>query len=626
MATVMAATCPLYWLTAARPLSDAVGLTAAIAIQAATLGSMSLRRLAAAAFAAGLVTGIRSQAFWLTVPLLFVTGPTRDNWPAQLSRVRPVTNRLALAVASFAAGVLVWFIPLVALTGGPSAYWRAVVNQGAEDLTGIQMLWTEPTARELLDALYYAFVAPWAVGPLAAVVLTLASAGALVLIRRDRRALVLMAAAFGPYLVFDILFQETFTVRYALPVVVPVAGLAAAGLRALPAPAALAAAAAVAMTGAHLGGRSVAAYSRTPAPVFRMLADMRAPAAAANPVLAPDRRHSFDLRRPLRWLGGEAPRFERQLAAPPQHEWLEAVKYWTGGGRQPVWFVVDPRRAAIGLIDHGDPLRYRWELPYPVLMSGTRPGDADVYNVDAPDWFVGNGWALTPEAGGIAAHDKANAGPLSAWISSRTMPGHLMIGGRNLGDRDHEVTIAFADGVVLADFRVPPGFFVRFAPIPDARGTGAFRELRVTTSGSDRVALEQFDASAGSPMLAFGPGFYEHEYNPATGLHWRWLSDRGELLYLAPRGGILEIDGESPRKYYPSDSRLTVRAGGTTLRDVRLGADFKLRLDVPPAPAPSPLVLETDQTYVPAETSWRGSRDRRRLGLRIFRCQLRPRP
>src|SRR6185295_15690123 len=63
-------TSPLYWFTAARPLSDMPGLAAALAVQALTLGAVTTRGLCAAAFAAGLATGIRSQVAWLTLPLI----------------------------------------------------------------------------------------------------------------------------------------------------------------------------------------------------------------------------------------------------------------------------------------------------------------------------------------------------------------------------------------------------------------------------------------------------------------------------------------------------------------------------------------------------------------------------
>ena len=70
MATVLAIASPIYWFTAARPLSDVPGLAAAVAIQACTLAATTPRMLFAAAGAAGLAMGLRSQVAWLTLPLL----------------------------------------------------------------------------------------------------------------------------------------------------------------------------------------------------------------------------------------------------------------------------------------------------------------------------------------------------------------------------------------------------------------------------------------------------------------------------------------------------------------------------------------------------------------------------
>ena len=116
------------------------------------------------------------------------------------------------------------------LSGGPSAYWRAVFSQGAEDLSGIQMVWTTPTPRQILVALTSAFIAPWAVPWVAAIVIVLACIGAVRLWRLNRTAWAALIVAFGPYLVFDLLFQESVTTRYALPLVVPAAFLATCGL------------------------------------------------------------------------------------------------------------------------------------------------------------------------------------------------------------------------------------------------------------------------------------------------------------------------------------------------------------------------------------------------------------
>ena len=617
-ATALAVTSPLYWLTAARPLSDSAGLTAAIAVQALTLRIRTPRTLALAAFCAAVATGIRSQVFWLTVPLLLVCGKSEA--------------RSLKTCAAFVAGLLVWLVPLFVLSGGPVGYWRAVSAQGEEDLSGIRMLWTTPTLRELGDAFYYAFVAPWAVWPIALLILAAATTGVTVLWKRDRSTLAIIAAAFGPYLVFDILFQETFTSRYALPIVVPVALLAVQGISLLPRNAAAVVCVAIAMFDAHVGGRSLAAYSRQPAPAFAMLADMRRAAdrAPAAPVLAPDRRQSLDLRKPLVWMGDSAPRFDRRLPAPPQHEWLQAVEYWNGGGRSSVWFVVDPRRAAMAFVQHGEPIAYRWSIPQPVLVSGTRPADMDWYRIERPDWYVGEGWALSPEFAGVATSDRRGLpfGPIDGWIRSAVLDGGaLIIGGRNF-EPSATVRVMIAAGAWSKTLDVAPGFFmdaIRFPPSADAPRPD-YTRLTLSALPPANVAVEQFDASPTRGGVGFGSGWFEPELDHASGAPWRWVSGRAELSYMTGDGEwTLHIEGESPRKYYARDSRLAIRSEARTLVDTTVGGDFTLEVPVPRAHDPATLVVETDQTHVPAETGWRRTADRRRLGLRIFRCELRPR-
>src|SRR5207247_173849 len=122
-------TAPLYWFTAARPLSDMPGLAAALAVQALTLTAATPARLATASVLGGLAAGLRSQVAWLTVPLI------------------------GLAIAR-----------------------RPSAERGRSGA---------------------------------------ASPGVLTLV-----------LAFVPYLLFDLLFQETVTTRYALPLVPPMAYLA----------------------------------------------------------------------------------------------------------------------------------------------------------------------------------------------------------------------------------------------------------------------------------------------------------------------------------------------------------------------------------------------------------------
>ena len=658
----LALTSPLYWFTAVRPLSDMPGLAATLVVQALTLGAATTRGLCVAAFCAGLATGIRSQVAWLTVPLLGFAASGLGTWGLGTRGLRLAAmdigargsglansggsqvpspqspSPLLVTPVSFVAGLLLWAIPLVMLTGGPRGYWHALFDQGAEDLGNIQMLWTRHGVRDVADALYYAFVAPWAAWPVAVIVLVCVALGIAWLWRHERRTLLTLAIAFGPYLVFDVLFQETFTSRYALPLVVPMAYLAAAGLRWAPAEAAWLLALPIVLFDAHVGGRSIAAYGQQKAPAFRLLDDMKraADATGARPVLAPDRRESFDLRRPILWMGGAMPPIARQLAAPPQHEWLEAVQYWNAGGRDPLWFLVDPRRTAIDLVQHASPFEYRWPLPYPVLIGGVRPNDVDWYPLDRPEWYVGEGWALTPEAAGVAAADHRSLArsPIEGWVRRSQVGGVLMIGGRSMDpSRRPTLTVTidtgFPDQRGLVNEVLQPGAFLRFAPIPPARevaDTRQYAKVSVSATEGDAVAIEQFDASAGRVVFGFGGGWHEQEFNPRTGARWRWLSERGEV-HLGSRSISplrLRIEGESPLKYFSRGSHLKIRSGDQAYFDDVLSSDFSVTVQLPPGAGP--IVFETDQVYVPAERRplWRRLADRRHLGLRIFKVDLRP--
>jgi hypothetical protein len=652
---LVAMTAPLYWFTAVRPLSDMAGLAAALAVQVATIEARSTTAFAAAAFAAGVAAGIRSQVVWLTLPLLIVRGlgdlGTRglrtNDFSSQDSRVPKSKvpqspSPLVPSLAAFIAGILVWFIPLVVVSGGPAAYWRALTNQGAEDFGNIVMVWTRRDLRTLVDALYFAFVAPWATWPAAIVVLGFAVLGTVWLWRANRTALAIVTVAFAPYFVFDLLFQEAFTTRYALPLVVPMASLAMAGTRWLPRHAGIVVAVLLAGFDAHIGGTSIAAFARPKTPAFRLLDDMAAAAqsAAAPPVLAMDRRNAFDFRRPIVWADGAVPRFERTLPAPPQHEWLEPMRYWNSGGRAPVWFVVDPKRSSIDLVQHGEPARYRWPLPYPVLAGGSRPDEMDWYRVEQPEWYVGEGWALTPEAAGVANADKRGLafGAIHAGVSrTAASNGTLMIGGRSFDPTIRPRMIVTLDSRTIADEMLMPGAFLRFVRLPwmnfNAPDT-AYSALTIATTPPAPVGIEQFDVSASRILVGFGDGWHEQEFNPTTGLPWRWLSERGELtiagsLVNVPAGAerigpapkvTLHVAGESPRKYFSRGSRLIVRSDNRVVYDHVLEADFSL--DIPVGEPPQSIVLETDQIYVPADRS-RRTQDRRHLGLRIFTAYIR---
>jgi hypothetical protein len=633
LAAVVAATCPLYWLTAARPLSDVPGLAAAVAIQALLLAVSSGAGIVAASFVTAVAIGIRSQIAWLTVPLL-VLAILRHRAPGG-------TTVVAGAMAAFVAGCAVWAVPLVAMTGGPTAYWRALFAQGAEDLTGIEMLWTTPTPRELLRALYFAFVAPWAVWPMAVAVVPFAAAGVVTMYRSARASLWVLALAFGPYLVFDVLFQETFTSRYALPLVPPIAYLAVRAVATLPRTSALIVAFTTVGLAATIGVVSARQYSAAEAPAFRILREMRAAGIHGQPALAPvlamHRREDLDLRRPLQWAGADAPAFSRRLAAPPKHEWLELVKYWNADRRAPVWFVADPQRTDLALIDgsigrHGV---YRWPLAYPVLIGGVRPNEMDWYVFESPGWYLGEGWALTPETAGVAEEDHRGPGvaPIEGWIRRRREAVTLMIGGRNLGADARPAAVSVTiDGRPIDQLSVAPGFFLRFVQVPEdgLAGSGQYARLAIAAGavadGQPRVAVEQFDAqSANRVVFGFGDGWHEMEYNPATGRSWRWMSEHG-VIRVRAQGRALRLDVAGDAEGFSRPTTVSVRIGTRAIGRWTVRNRFEVQAPIPAAAladGETAIDIESDQFAVPAERS-RRTQDRRHLALKVDELKLTP--
>src|SRR5439155_9544425 len=234
--------------------------------------------------------------------------------------------------------------------------------------------------------------------------------------------------------------------------------------------------------------------------------------------------------------------------------------------------------------------------------------------------------ALTPEAAGISEVERRglSSGAIDGWIAPETLSGTLVVGGRNFdGVRPH--VQVYVDDRLRDEAVVEPGFFLRFVPLEPATGRSDFAKVSIRTTPPSRTAIEQFDASSERPVFGFGAGWQEPELNPQNGLRWRWLSERGELHVRAPAAAsalTLHLEGESPRKYFSRGSRLVLRAGSEPVFDGLLSSDFAV--DVPISmPADGrrdvTIALETNQVFVPAERSWRPSRDRRHLGLRLFK-------
>jgi len=361
-----------------------------------------------------------------------------------------------------------------------------------------------------------------------------------------------------------------------------------------------------------------------------LLGDMAAAprAATGGPVLAMHRREEFDLRRPIQWMGDAMPAMSKRLPAPPKHEWLELVKYWNDGGRAPVWFVADPLRSDLALIGRDSrPSIYRWPFPFTMLVGGARPNEMDWHSIAAPDWYLGEGWSVTPETAGTAREDRRGPGyaPIDGWVRRWPDPVTLVVGGRNLSTSGASASFrVLLDGQPIEQATVPPGFFLKMLRIPSTAGAGDYAHLAIDADSVD-LAIEQFDAKpAGRMVYGFGDGWNELEYAPVTGDLWRWSSDRS-VIRVRPEGHAVALTLRGSIEA-ASTSHVTIRAGDRVAAEFDAGRTFSRTVVIPATffgDGENVITIESGAWYVPADSRWR-SADRRKLGLKLYECRLTP--
>ena len=643
LAALVAAAAPLFWLTASRPLSDTPGLVAAVAVQTLLVRGMSsmreretsLSRVAlGGALGAGFAVGLRSQTLWLT-------GPLAVSCFALLVWRRRFGDAIQFMAAA-GVGALLWAVPLVYTTGGLAGYLKALGGQGQEDFAGVQMLATTPSWSLFQSAMGRTFIDPWQAKSLAHVVLVLALCGLVVLAWNKRPALGIVTIAFLPYLALHLAFQETVTVRYALPLLVPVAGLAVASLDAIgPYAAGIVATWLVAVSLAFAAPR-LDVYHRDGAPVFRAFRDMHTAwdQSPERPVLKMHHQVWWGVRRIIDWY---RPAWDiGPQPFPGDREWLEVVEHFRSGQRRPVWFLAHLSRPALPMFDPRSvrrSSRYQFPQELQTLIGGARLDSVIWHSIRPPGWMLRRGWSLTPELAGTTAQDRqaSRIDATEAFLRRRPGPQRLLIGGRYLGpDTGPPVDLLVSiDERPVVQLRATsnPRWFFQWVDLPDGTPAGrdAYARLVVnarTLQGADAgelIGLEQFDvAPTDDSMFAFATGWYEMEANPSTGLSWRWTSAASSVeLRGRDRDRRLVIAGESPLRYFDRAPHVTVRAGDRVLGAFSPSADFVETIELPAdavAAASGRVTIETDLTFSPSETV---SPDRRVLGLRLFSVAIR---
>lgn len=644
LASLVAIASPLFWFTTSRPLSDMPGLIVGLAIVTAFIrGWNAWRRSHAAAprvwlwasLAAGFAIGLRTQTMWMT-------GPFWCCALIELLRAKRAKDA-ALVFGSAAVGALLWAVPLVVASGGLGAYLHALTSQGAADFSGIEMLATRPTMALFRLAMRRTFVDPWAFRGFANVVLALAALGIARLAWRDRRVLSLVVLTFVPYLVFHLAFQETATLRYGLPLVVMVAGLAVMALAALGTRVASVGAAAIAVASLVIVQPRLAAYANQPAPVFEALDDMahQARLMRTAPELDMHIQVWFGGRRAMEWVRpewdmGDVPR-------PPAREWLRVVDHWRTAPASPVWFLSELTRNDLSQFDpRATSLVRRYELAPEIraLIGDSRLDSLAWWSIEKPPmWMLGKGWSITPEVAGMTDQDNSGPpdAPADAFVARNHAPMHIVIGGRDVapgGSPDGLLQIAL-DGRAIRERRLTAAspWFVEWIDLPDGvpDGPDAYAHMTIQCVPVDagkpapEVTLEQFDAAPeGEPIVAYESDWNELEENPASGQLWRWTSESSTLTIRgADRDLDLALTGESPLKNFPQAPTVVVRAGDTEVARFTPSADFTQHVTIPLSAltaAGGRVTISTNKTFSPADRG-QGS-DRRQLGLKLYRVTV----
>ncbi len=653
LAALLGVASPLFWFTAARPLTDTPGLVVAVAVQ--TLLVRGLRRVRSdpaallpaewlwGGLGAGLIIGVRSQTMWLTGPLLA--------WCAGELVVRGNVKSAALLAGAAALGVLLWAVPMVWLSGGPAKYFAVLGSQGTADFQGVEMLATTPTWRLLRSTLVRTFVWPWAVPAVANAVLLVAVAGLVRLGLRGRRVLATLLLSFCFYLVFHLMFQETLTVRYALPIMIPVAGLTVVGLSMLGVRTAATLTAALIVGSVVITQPRLEAYSAKGDPFFRGFRQMldALPGQAEAPALRMHHQVWWAIQRVMEWYHpywdvGPQPH-------PGDREWLGLVRAWQNGSTRSVWYLTDVRRSDVALFDprsrrfHG---RFEIDPPVRALITPGVASRLDRYNwweLRRPGWMLGTGWALTPEVAGVTAADSTgpHQRPAEAFLRRpEQTPGtvrgiRVLVGGRYLAGPGHPAAVvsAFLDGRSVSQWRVSgnPISFAQWIELPDGLPPAAAPYSALTVQASSdqpaqaapMIGLEQFDAAPfDEPIAAFVDGWQEPEGDRETGELWRWTSGRSVLEVRGGAGELtLRLSGASPLKYFDRPPDVVVRAGTAELGRFRPSGDFSEQIELPAAALASAagrVTIETNLTFRPVDRG--GSADQRTLGLRLTRVEV----
>jgi hypothetical protein len=622
IATLLALANPLLWFNGARPLSDSVGLLFIISAQALLLSGLTdPRRLILGSFAASLAAGVRLQAAFLTVPL----------W---LYRLLVDSGARLRSILAIVMGGAIWFLPLLAWSGGPRAYSRAF-SETIADAIPAEPLIVGFTLNRAARTLYHALVSPWSAAWLGAAVLVLAGVGFVAMLRQRPKALGVSLLCFAPYLLTHVLLQSVRELRYSLPYLPLFALLAAEGIGWLAdrAPArgrrgiVWATAGALLIASALLTLPALSHYHRAPSPPYAALEAVRTEARPAEAFLLAGH---YMFNRYLRLAPAELGVLEPK----PRAELAGVKTYWAAGGEKPVLFLSHPDRTDLEMISsESRELLGRWEWSPELLrfLSGTRPTQAELIRIEKPAWYAGSGWMISDEAGSVA--EVTAVAERTIFVAPLPGAAFVLVSGEPLSQeaRDFELELSLGETILdrlALGQALLRGYSLPELPPPAAGSEGGYLRLIAETRRGGTPAgapflLAGFEyRSASRPGMVHGQGWYLPERDEQAVL-FRWTSPRARsLLHVPPAGARLRIQGVAPLEYLGPEVELEITIDGKT----RLSTALRQRpfeLELPLAQDGKPfqeVAIACQRAFVPDDFQRNG--DRRRLSLRIYRFEV----
>jgi len=277
-AALLVGLAPAFWLASEKALSDVPGLALTLAaILGLALAPQAPGAIAAVGLLAGLSLGCRPQNLLGLVP--FGLYALHGLWRARR------WGRMGLYLAGGTLGVALWLVPLAAASGGWGSYLGLVQVHGRHVWAADSLFGHGPLGATIVRARLMQFGTTFfgevlglplgqqaAAGSLLALgAVSVAALVAAALMARPRRAVVLLLAWLALGLAQSLLFESLERSRLLVPLLPPLALLAALALARLPLPAF---AASLVLAGALLFGQTW--------PIARILATQAAPPVQAT--------------------------------------------------------------------------------------------------------------------------------------------------------------------------------------------------------------------------------------------------------------------------------------------------------------------------------------------------------